>query len=400
MKIGIFGGSFDPVHVEHVNLAKAAIESLRLDRLFIVPAHLPPHKRGKVAAPDRDRLKMCEAAFEDVRGAVVSDYEIEAGGTSYTYLTLAHFKELYPDGELCFLVGTDMLRDFPSWRKPEEILKTATLAVCARNEKNGWLEAERAAFRARFGTDFKVIDYNGAAVSSTRIRVLAAAGEDISPFVGNAVAAYIKERGLYGAASAKEALALEKPARREHSIRVAFFAAEHAGRFGIDEKKAVTAALFHDCAKNLPDDSPLLKGFRLPDAPDGAVDGTSDRVFGVPEPVVHQYAGAYVARTAFGVDDEDVLDAIEYHTSGKKGMSPLGKLIYLADMLEEGRTYAEAEILRRVLEERGLDEGFFFAIERSLAYLREKGGEVYRLTEEATRFEEEQALKRGERSGS
>lgn len=385
MKIGIFGGSFDPVHVEHVNLAKAAIDSLRLDRLFIVPAHLPPHKRGKVAAPDPDRLQMCEAAFADVRRAVVSDYEIEAGGTSYTYLTLAHFKELYPDGELCFLVGTDMLRDFPTWRKPEAILQTATLAVCARNEKNDWSEEERAAFRERFGTEFKVIDYNGAAVSSTRIRVLAAAGEDISPFVGNAVAAYIEERGLYGAARAKDALALEKPARKAHSIRVAFFAAEHAGRFGIDERKAVTAALFHDCAKNLEPDSPLLKGFRLPD--------------GVPEPVAHQYAGAYVARTAFGVGDEDVLDAIEYHTSGKKGMSSLGKLIYLADMLEEGRTYAEAETLRRVLEERGLDEGFFFAIERSLAYLREKGGEVYCLTEEAARFEEEKAEERDERSG-
>ncbi|MBQ8886042.1 MAG: nicotinate (nicotinamide) nucleotide adenylyltransferase [Clostridia bacterium] len=374
MKIGIFGGSFDPVHREHVRLAQAAIKSLALDRLFIMPAHTPPHKQGKLLSSDKDRFRMCELAFEGIERVEISDYELKVGGTSYTYLTLAHFKQLYPEAELFFLVGTDMLRDFPSWRYPERILETATLAVCARNEEQGWLETEQATFLKRFSRKFAVIGYNGENVSSTRIRVLAAAGEDISAFVEREVASYVQEKGLYEIFGAKEALALEKGERKAHSIRVAFYAAEHAGRFKLDEKKAVTAALFHDCAKNLPQDSPLLRGFCPPE--------------GVPAPVWHQYAGAYVAKTAFGVSDEEILEAISFHTSGKPNMSPLAKLIYLADMLEEGRTYGEAVILRRVFEERGLDEGYFFALERSLAYLREKGGEVYRLTEEAAEYEE------------
>ena len=114
MKIAIFGGSFDPPHIEHVRLAQSAVKSLKLDTLFIMPAHTPPHKKGKALSSDEDRLAMCRLAFKKCPKAEVSDYEISRGGTSYTYLTCRYFKEAYPDAELFFLVGTDMLRDFPS----------------------------------------------------------------------------------------------------------------------------------------------------------------------------------------------------------------------------------------------------------------------------------------------
>ena len=384
MKIGIFGGSFDPIHNEHVQLAKSAIESLELDRLFVMPAHTPPHKKGKVLSSDEDRIEMCKRAFFDLPQVVVSDYEIAQGGTSYTVLTCRHFKEEYPNAQLYFLVGTDMLRNFPTWREPREILTLARLAVCARNEGEDWLEKERAAFFALFQTDFSVIRYHGRDVSSTKIRTLAAAGERLSAFLPPSIEAYVQEKGLYAVPFAQEALALEKPSRREHSVRVALYAAERAGRYKIDERKAVTAALFHDCAKNLPHDSPLLDGFISPE--------------GVPEAVWHQFAGAYLAEKRFGVRDEDVLNAIRYHTSGRAGMSDLEKLVYLSDMLEEGRTYGEVVILRKVLEEKGLQEGFFFAFERSRAYLLEKGAAVYALTEEACEYEEEMAKRRGQGS--
>lgn len=135
MKTGIFGGSFDPVHKEHVSLAEAAIGSLGLDRVFILPAYVPPHKRGRVLTDDKDRIAMLEKAFAPVKKAIVSDYEIRRAGVSYSYLTCRHFKEQYPEDEIYFLVGTDMLRDFPTWKEPEEILKIATLAVCDRAEK-------------------------------------------------------------------------------------------------------------------------------------------------------------------------------------------------------------------------------------------------------------------------
>lgn len=374
MKIAIFGGSFDPPHIEHVRLAQSAVKSLKLDKLFIMPAHTPPHKRDKALSSDDDRLTMCRLAFKKCPKTEVSDYEISRGGTSYTYLTCHRFKEAYPDAELFFLVGTDMLRDFPSWREPEEILETAELAVCARNEEAGWAEREQAAFYARFKKKFALVDYNGREISSTRIRVYAAAGENAAAFVGETVAAYIAERHLYEIPFVREALALEKPSRRAHSIRVAVLAAERAAGLHIEEKRAVTAALFHDCAKSLSPDSPYLKGFEPPKE--------------VPPSVLHQYAGAYVAQHAFGVSDTEVLDAIRYHTSGRKNMSALEKLIFLADMLESGRDFEGVDALRRLFwkEKDNVDECMQEALKSTIKFLEESGKEIYPLTREAYTF--------------
>lgn len=117
MRTGIFGGSFDPVHTEHVELVRAAIRTLSLDRVFVLPARIPPHKRGRVLSADFHRVAMLNKAFADVPQAVVDDYELRREGVSYSYLTCAHFAETYPQDTLYFLVGTDMLRDFPTDRK-------------------------------------------------------------------------------------------------------------------------------------------------------------------------------------------------------------------------------------------------------------------------------------------
>ena len=182
---------------------------------------------------------------------------------------------------------------------------------------------------------------------------------------------YIDERGLYTHPAIAPALALEKQERREHSYRVALLAAECAPRYGISQKKAILASALHDCGKYVPLSSPLLCGFSLPD--------------GVPAPVVHQYTGAYLAEHAFGVTDEEVLDAIRYHTSGREDMTPLGKLIFLADMLEEGREFPEVERLRAALK-RDLDECLLLCFEHQNAYLeanQSKGCEIYSLTKKA-----------------
>ncbi len=374
MKIGIFGGSFDPVHNEHIALVKSAVESLSLDRLLIMPAKIPPHKIGKRLSSDKARLSMCRLAFKDIEKVEISDYEIKKEGTSYTYLTVEHFKKQNPDAELYFLVGTDMLRDFPTWKNPLQILDSCTLAVCARAEEKGWVEREREIFykKTRSEKPFSVIAYEGKSVSSTRLRVLAAAGEDISAFTSKQVASYIQAEKLYDIANAKQALALEKQSRKEHSLRVAYFAAENAKKAGVDEKKAIEAALLHDCAKNLDESSPLLKEFECPN--------------GVPPQVWHQYAGAYICEKVFGVKDEDIVNAVRYHTSGRENMSPLEKLIFLADMLEEGRVYKEVSELRESFEMEGIDGCLELALKRTLEFLEEKGEFIYPLTQRAYEY--------------
>lgn len=376
MKIGIFGGSFDPVHREHVHFVRAAIDCLRLDKVFVMPAHNPPHKPYRVLAPDTDRLEACRLAFSCLPEVEISDYEILQGGTSYTYLTCRHFRECFPDAEIFFLVGTDMLRNFPTWRQPQSIVNDVTLAVCGRCDEDGWWEREQQAFVEKFGKPFVRVDYNGEDVSSTKIRVLAGAGMRLTDFLDEKTEAYIEEKGLYKIKNADKALALEKPERQAHSIRVANLAAARALQLKIPEKQAIAAALFHDCAKNLYPDSPYLQGF-VPPGEWGDI----------PKTVWHQFAGAYLAEHEFGVQDEDILNAIRYHTSARPNMSELEKLIFLADMLEEARNYKGVDILRGLFwREDGLDACLERALYETLLFLQEKQADIYPLTLNAYHF--------------
>ena len=376
MRIAIFGGSFDPVHREHVNFVRAAIGCLRLDKVFVMPAHTPPHKPYRTLLPDADRLELCRLAFSSMSEVEVSDYEIAQGGTSFTYLTCRYFREKYPSAEIFFLVGTDMLRDFPTWRNPQSIVEDVTVAVCGRNDLTGWWEHEQRVFTEKFGKPFARVDYNGEDISSTKIRVLAGAGMRLTDFMDEKTAAYIEKKGLYKIENADKALALEKPERRAHSIRVANLAAARALQLKIPERKAIAAALFHDCAKNLHFDSPYLQGFTLP------------KEWGeVPASVWHQFAGAFVTETVFGVSDEDILNAVRYHTSARENMSALEKLIFLADMLEEERRYEGVELLRELFWSKdGLDACLERALYETLLFLQEKGAEVYPLTQKAYEY--------------
>ena len=367
MRVGLFGGSFDPVHREHVRLVAAAIRALALDEIVIIPSFVAPHKRNGAVASAENRLEMAEIAFQGIKKAQISDHEIFRGDTSFTYLTAEYFAKAYAGAELYWLVGADMLEDFFSWKLPDRILSCVTLAACGRGNLSCDLH-ER--FRARFHRDFVSVPFCGEEVSSTRIRVAIAFGKKTED-LPEGVRRYIDDRGLYTHPAIAPALALEKQERREHSYRVALLAAECAPRYGISQKKAILASALHDCGKYVPLSSPLLCGFSLPD--------------GVPAPVVHQYTGAYLAEHAFGVTDEEVLDAIRYHTSGREDMTPLGKLIFLADMLEEGREFPEVERLRAALK-RDLDECLLLCFEHQNAYLeanQSKGCEIYSLTKKA-----------------
>ncbi len=365
MRIAIFGGSFDPVHREHVRFVKAAIKYLHLDEAVIVPAYSAPHKLQGSSVGEKDRLAMCTLAFRHVKKTRVSDFEIRMGGTSYTYLTCRHFSDEYPDAQRFFLIGADMLENFYSWKRPEDILEHVTLAVCGRGEaldKNS-----HSRFIAAFGKDFAEVPFVGRDVSSTAVRVELACGLRPKP-LSRAVLRYIKKNALYAHPGIVRALALEKPARRAHSIRVAKLACARARSLSIPEEKALLPAAIHDCAKYISLGDEYLLGFDPP----------SD----VPAPVMHQYAGAYIAENYLGVKDEDILNAIRYHTSGRAGMSELEKLIYLSDLLEAERDFPMIGKLRALFWE-DLDACLLAALALQIDYLRAKDRPIYPLTEQA-----------------
>lgn len=334
MRIGIFGGAFNPVHKEHINLALAAVEGLKLDKLIVMPGAVSPHKSGRLTATDSQRLAMCKAAFKGVPRAEVSDWEISRGGVSYTYITCGHFAEKYENAERYLIVGEDMLASFPGWKNPRQILSSFKIAACARRGDNADFPAALSALKESLDAEAAVIPYVGEKVSSTKVRTLAALKEDFSAYVNKEICQYIKDNAVYELKNLSPVRGMLTKKRWEHTVRVAVMCAQNAPRIGLEEEKAITMAALHDCAKYLEKDSEYLKGFSFPE--------------GVPGPVMHQFTGAYVAEHTFGVTDETILDAIRYHTTGRENMTEAGALLFLCDMLESGRDFDGVDELRRL----------------------------------------------------
>lgn len=198
LRVGIYGGAFAPVHVGHVAAAKAFMEEMWLDVLFVIPTGTSPHKQMSGGASDADRLEMCERAFADIPGVIVSDMEIRRKGKSYTVDTLRELTA--PDRRLFLLCGTDMILSLDTWREPDEIFKLA-YPVYIRRESDERLDekliAKVSGYRDKYGKNVVRIQAPVVEVSSSQVRARIARGENISHLVPPSVAEYIKEKGLY-----------------------------------------------------------------------------------------------------------------------------------------------------------------------------------------------------------
>ena len=198
MRIGIFGGTFSPVHNGHVAAAKAFMEQMWLDILFVIPTGNSPHKEMSDGATSYDRLRMCEAAFAGVEGVIVSDIEMRREGKSYTVDTL---RQLYdPENRLFLLCGTDMMLSLDKWRDADEIFKLC-YPVYMRRENDEFITnliiKKNAEYKAKYGRIATRITGDALVVSSSEVREKIKNGEDISTLVPAAVEKYIKEKGLY-----------------------------------------------------------------------------------------------------------------------------------------------------------------------------------------------------------
>ncbi|MGN0612381.1 MAG: nicotinate (nicotinamide) nucleotide adenylyltransferase [Porcipelethomonas sp.] len=195
-RIGLFGGSFNPIHNGHINLAVSVKDELLLDRVIFIPSGTAPHKSSEEYADAADRLEMCRLAVEDHPGFEVSDFEVSRTGKSYSIYTVRHFRELYPDDELFLMVGSDMLLSFESWYKYEEILRNVTLAAVSRS---GTDFDELYNIAKRLGGCGKVIVVNNSVVpvSSTKLRKMIKNNENLSCYLNEKVVEYIMLRYLY-----------------------------------------------------------------------------------------------------------------------------------------------------------------------------------------------------------
>ncbi len=381
MRTGIYGGAFSPPHKGHTAAAKYFLSAAKLDRLLITPSLTSPHKPTAKDDDPQARIEMLKLAFSDEPKTEVSDYEIQKGGISYTYLTLRHFKE--SGDTLCFLVGSDMFLSLDSWREPAEIFSLCEVWCLTRTgtDRDELLNKKRE-YEEKFGAECFVCENDAVVASSTDVRRLLREGKDASPYLSDSVYAYIKEHDLYGAKNAdiKEYIYNNLSNKRyEHSLGVAYTAEEIGDKLGLpdsDIAKLIRAGLCHDVSKELS----TKKQFDL--VKEAGIEPHPD-YYTVPV-TLHQLSGAVLAKKLFGID-KDVYDMIQYHCTGSPGMSLYDKILFLADFIEPNREYDACKALRaemysdKITKER-INKIFVLCCGRQLKHIEEKGYPAHSLT--------------------
>ena len=198
MRIGIYGGTFAPIHNGHVAAARLFFEQMHLDLLYVIPAGIPPHKQIDSSDDPVHRLRMCELAFAGMQGVIVSDLEIARGGKSYTVDTLRALSGA--DRRLFLLMGTDMMLTLDAWREPEEIFRLC-YPIYMRRENDPILEAriikKNALYQEKYGKIVRRLIGDVTELSSTAVRDAVAAGRSVADLVPPAVERYIDEHRLY-----------------------------------------------------------------------------------------------------------------------------------------------------------------------------------------------------------
>lgn len=381
MKIGIYGGTFNPIHRGHTQAARAAVEALGLHKLYLIPAGLPPHKELSADAAGADhRLEMTRLAAGEVgRSVEVLDLELCREGKSYTVDTLRELKERHPGDQLYLLMGTDMFLSFQTWRQPEEITKYCTLCAFSRSEEDRAEDFARqeAYLKDTFSATVETVHLPRIVeISSTDLRQCLAAGEG-RDFLAPAVYGYILRQGLYGVKKDLRRLELDdlrcaalsmlKPSRVPHVLGCEETAAGLAVRWGADEESARRGALLHDCTKKLDREQQLdlIRQYGI---------GLAEEELAETK-LLHAPTGAAVAADVYGVSRE-VEDAIRWHTTGKADMTLLEKILYLADYIEPTRDFCDLRELRRLAFE-DLDAALLLGFTMAVEDLAAKGMPVH-----------------------
>ena len=379
MKIGIYGGTFNPPHMGHLAAARAAVDALGLDKLLLVPAALPPHKELPPGTPAAEhRLAMTQRMADALlmpEVVSVSTLELERQGKSYTSDTLEEIRRQYPGADLWLLMGTDMFLTLHLWHDPAEILKLAGVCAFGRTERDGQslFAPQRDYLTKTFGARVETIALPGLVeISSTRLRELLKEGRG-GEYLLPSVYGYILMHRLYGTHADLKALDLPElracsysvmngAKRIPHVSGVEEEAARLARRWGGDEILARRAGILHDCTKYLGLEEQLALcrkyGLELDELEQRAVK------------LLHSKTGACIARDVFGEPDE-VYWAIYWHTTAKADMSLLEKIIYMADYIEPNRDFDGVERLR-ALAYQDLDQALLLGVETTIQEMKER----------------------------
>ncbi len=337
-KICIFGGTFNPPHIGHIRLAENAADKVGADKVIIIPDCIPPHKEASQLARAEERVEMCISSFCSDKRFEISTMEIERGSRSYTVETLRELKKQYPDDELYLIIGSDMLETFTQWFCWEEILSMSTLIAASR--ENGF-EPKLDGFSDEQKKKVIFIETEPLELSSSEIRKGIYSGNEFDNSVSKEVFDFIRKRGLYLEGDERYDYLLNKmldEKRIFHSRCVSEKAVELAEKYGEDAEKARIAGLLHDIMKNASAEEHFeyFSGMT-------AVEKANHKVW-------HQFSGeGFLCRNGI-ISDDEILNAVRWHTTGKADMTNLEKIVYVADFISADRDYPDVDEVRRLAD--------------------------------------------------
>lgn len=393
-RIGIYGGTYNPPHVGHMRAAAHAIEALKLDRLLLIPNNIAPHKQmPEDAATAQQRMDMLRMSAKGLEKTEILDLELQRDGKSYTSDTVTQIRKIYPEGELFLLMGTDMFLNFLTWHEYRTISDQVTLAVFYRGERGEQEAVCRQQERLEeMGIRVVRICNPVTAISSTDLRRMLIFG-CADPYLCPGVGDYIRAQGLYDTdrdyknlpmdALEETVVKLLKENRVAHVLGCRDAAVELARQYGENEVDAARAGLLHDITKAL--DGPLQ--LTLCSEYDILLSKFSQEN----PKTLHALTGSLVAEQVFG-ENQAVVTAIRYHTTGRPAMSRLEKILYLADYIEVNRNFPGVDRLRAAAH-RSLDEGMLMGLEMTLSQLREQKRQISQNSIDAARYLREQGVR-------
>lgn len=402
MRIGLYGGSFDPIHNGHLSIVRGALKSGAVDLVIVIPTARNPFKRGKNLSPAPYRFYMTKEAVEGEKKVIVSDCEFFMDGISYTVNTLRYLtakatmtdflkeegisdKKAAEAHDFFWLCGSDILTSFDKWYKADEIISMVSLLVASRPGETIDIDSERIRLGKAFGHEIPVLkfDIDGVEVSSSDLKRR-------KKFVDIPQEAkdFIKEHALYSYSDVWETVsddaankvldfAIElypilKKKRLLHTINTGLLSAHLALNNNADVDKALIAGVLHDCAKELSEEEQRDMAARR--------SGDTFTDF----KLLHSPAGATMAKEKFGIEDEEILNAITYHTTGRGGMTTIDKIIYLADKIEPARTYTDLSLMRKTAET-DLDSAVRMCLKSVMGKFDKQGRKHHPLTNDFAR---------------
>ncbi len=350
-KTVIFGGTFNPAHEGHKNLLMQVMAK-GYDEAIVMPSKIPPHK--STTATFEQRFDSVKKLFADMPNVTVSDIENRREGKSYTYDTLTELRALYPDKKLYFLMGSDMFLYLEKWYRAGDILSSTPIIACARTRDDYEKIVEyKKLLEKNYNCDIIIYDINIIELSSTQLR-----------------SELVQKIDAHNKANLSEK-------RYAHVMSVAQYAVYLSSFHGIDAYDAYIGAIAHDCTKYL-DDAAQLEYFEKNNITLSDNDKQSPKIW-------HQISGAHFAKHTLGIENDDIINAVRYHTTGRAGMSKLEKLVCLADSIEPTRNYDGVENMRKTAET-DLDKALLLSFERLIEYVNIRGLSMNNTTLKARDF--------------